>query len=161
MAASSTSATTRGVESTGTSPERCAIAVSESPTCSLAIPLAPGSIGMVVRYKAHPKWSQTPSGSTALIEPAVLERVLGAALRGGGDFAEVFVEDRSSSTARYDDGRIEELTSGRDRGAGIRVIVGESTGYAHTADISEAGLHDAALAAAGAARGGTGTPRTV
>ena len=74
----------------------------------------------------------------------------------GGDFAEVFAEDRTSSTARYDDGRIEELTSGRDRGAGIRVIVGESTGYAHTADLSEAGLREAAAAAAGAARGGSG-----
>ncbi|HEY1739507.1 MAG TPA: TldD/PmbA family protein [Acidimicrobiia bacterium] len=96
-----------------------------------------------------------------MIESAVLERVLGAALHSGGDFAEVFAEDRTSSTARYDDGRIEELTSGRDRGAGIRVIVGESTGYAHTADLSEAGLREAAAAAAGAARGGSGSPRTV
>ena len=96
-----------------------------------------------------------------MIEADVLERVLGTALQGGGDFAEVFVEDRASSTARYDDGRIEELTSGRDRGAGIRVIVGDSTGYAHTADLSAAGLDEAARAAAGAARGGSGTPRTV
>lgn len=84
----------------------------------------------------------------------MLQRTLGEALRDGGDFAEVFVEDRRSSTASFDDGRVEELTSGRDRGAGIRVVVGESTGFAHTADLSEAGLLAAAAAAAGAARGG-------
>ena len=41
---------------------------------------------------------------------------------------------------------IEELSSGRSRGAGIRVVVGETTGFAHTADLSEAGLLAAALA---------------
>ena len=58
-----------------------------------------------------------------MIEEAVLAKVLGAALRTGGDFAEVFAEDKRSSSARFDDGRIEELGSGRDRGAGIRVVV--------------------------------------
>jgi TldD protein len=84
----------------------------------------------------------------------LLQRTIGEALRTGGDFAEVFVEDRRSSTASFDDGRVEELTSGRDRGAGIRVVVGETTGFAHTADLSEPGLLAAAKAAAAAARGG-------
>jgi len=90
-----------------------------------------------------------------VIEESVLQRVLGAALRTGGDFAEVYVEDRRSSSGRLDDRRVEELTSGRDRGAGIRVVDGETTGYAHTADLSEAGLRAAAEAAAAAARHGT------
>ena len=53
----------------------------------------------------------------------------------GGDFAEVFAEDRRASSAALDDGKVEELSSGRDRGAGIRVVVGETTGYAHTRPI--------------------------
>ncbi|MGA8372904.1 MAG: DNA gyrase modulator, partial [Acidimicrobiales bacterium] len=65
-----------------------------------------------------------------MIETPVLERVLGQALRHGGDFAEVFAEDRATSSAVLDDGRVEELSSGRDRGAGIRVVVGETTGFA-------------------------------
>ncbi|MDP9071724.1 MAG: TldD/PmbA family protein, partial [Actinomycetota bacterium] len=75
-----------------------------------------------------------------MIDLSVVERVLSAALVSGGDFAEVFVEDRRSSSARLDDARVEELTSGRERGAGIRVVAGETTGFAHTADLSEAGL---------------------
>jgi TldD protein len=71
-----------------------------------------------------------------VIEPDVLERTLAAALRGGGDFAEVFAEDRRSTSARLDDARVEELVSGHDRGAGIRVVRGDTTGYAHTADLS-------------------------
>ena len=51
-----------------------------------------------------------------MIEEAVLQRVLGSALATGGEFAEVFAEDRRNSSAVLDDGRVEELTSGRDRG---------------------------------------------
>jgi TldD protein len=91
-----------------------------------------------------------------MIEPDILERTLRHALRNGGDFAEVFAEDRRSSSARFDDGRVEELVSGRSRGAGVRVVRGDTTGYAHTADLSEAGLRDAAEAAAAAARDGGG-----
>jgi len=87
-----------------------------------------------------------------VIDPPVLERVLSEALRSGGDFAEVFAEDRSSASALLDDGRIEELSSGRERGAGIRVVVGETTGFAHTADLSENGLLRAAEAASAVAR---------
>ena len=96
-----------------------------------------------------------------MLEESVIQRVLGAALRTGGDFAEIFVEDKRSSSARLDDGKIEELSSGRDRGAGIRVVVGETTGFAHTADLSEKGLRAAAEAAAAAARGNPGRERVV
>lgn len=96
-----------------------------------------------------------------MLDPELLQRVLGVALRTGGEFAEVFVEDRRSSTACLDDGRVEELTSGRERGAGIRVVVGDTTGFAHTADLSERGLLGAAEAAGAAARQGGGATRVV
>lgn len=88
-----------------------------------------------------------------MIEPEVIERTLAVALRNGGDFAEVFAEDRRSQSASLDDGKVEDLTTGRRRGAGVRVVVGETTGFAHTADLSEQGLREAAEAAAAAARG--------
>lgn len=95
------------------------------------------------------------------VERDVLGRVLGAALSSGGDFAEIFVEDRVSSGISLDDRKIEELSSGHDRGAGIRVVVGETTGYAHTSDLSEHGLLHAAETASAVARDGGGGTRTV
>src|SRR5690606_16606004 len=90
-----------------------------------------------------------------------IQRTLASALRTGRDLAEIFVEDKASSNAVFDDGKVENLSSGRDRGAGIRVIVGDTTGFAHTADLSEAGLAAAAEAAAAAARSGGGGVREV
>ncbi len=94
-----------------------------------------------------------------MIEEAVLQRTLQSALRHGGDFAEVFAEDRRVASARLDDGKVEEFVSGRERGAGIRVVRGDTTGFAHTADLSEAGLRAAADAAAAAADGAAGDTR--
>jgi TldD protein len=96
-----------------------------------------------------------------MIDQDVLQRVLTTATRGGADFAEVFAEDKRSSMAALDDGRIEQVTSGRDRGVGIRVVSGETTGFAHTADLSETGLRAAAEAAAAAASRGGGGVKTV
>jgi TldD protein len=94
-----------------------------------------------------------------MLDADVVARVLETAVRTGAEFAEIFAEDRRSASARLDDGRVEELTSGRDRGAGIRVVAGDTTGYAHTADLTENGLLVAAEAAAAVARSGAG--RTV
>ena len=107
--------------------------------------------------------SNTSPGAdlTEVVHASVVNDTLREALSTGGEFAEVFVEDKASSSAYLDDGRVEELTSGRDRGAGIRVVVGETTGFAHTADLTPEGLATAARAAAAAARSGGGGVRTV
>jgi TldD protein len=91
-----------------------------------------------------------------VIDHDVLQRVLSTAMRSGGDFAEIYAEDKRSTSAGLDDGRVEQVNSGRDRGAGVRVLAGETAGYAYTSDLTERGLSAAAEAAAAAARGGTG-----
>jgi TldD protein len=96
-----------------------------------------------------------------VIDSDVLERVLAKAVRTGADFAEVYAEDKRSTSAGLDDGRVEQVNSGRDRGAGIRVVKGDTTGFAHTADLSEEGLLAAAEAAAAAASQGDGETRTI
>jgi TldD protein len=96
-----------------------------------------------------------------VIDESVLDQTLRRALAQGGDFAEVFAEDRRGSSVTFDEGKIEELRSGRERGAGVRVVRGETTGYAHTTDLSADGLGEAAEAAAGAARAEGGGTRIV
>ncbi len=96
-----------------------------------------------------------------MIDRDILERVLSAALKTGAEFAEVFASDWRGTGVALDDGRIEQMSTSRSRGAGIRVIKGETTGFAHTADLSEAGLLAAARAAAQAASQGAGGIRVV
>ena len=96
-----------------------------------------------------------------MIDQDLVQLTLSTALRSGGEWAEVFVEDRRNTKAVLDDGRVEEMTSGRSRGAGIRVVVGDTTGFAHTADLSEVGLRLAAEAAGAVARSGGGGVREV
>jgi TldD protein len=88
-----------------------------------------------------------------MLEPDLVRDVLREALRTGGRFAEVFAEDRRSTTIRLDDGKIEEVVSGRDRGAGIRVFHGRSQAYAFSNRLDPSSLREAAQAAASAVRG--------
>src|SRR5438876_5942458 len=88
-----------------------------------------------------------------MLDRALVAEVLIAARRKGGDFAEVFVEERSSTSIRLDDGRVEELTTGLDRGAGVRVAQGTSYGYAHSNKLDRDALLEAAAAASAALRG--------
>ena len=96
-----------------------------------------------------------------LVDPDVIARVLAKGRSTGAEFAEIFVEDKRSTSAGLDDNKVEQVNSGRDRGAGIRVIAGETTGFAHTSDLSEKGLLAAAEAAAQAARQGDGGVHTI
>jgi TldD protein len=84
----------------------------------------------------------------------LVEEVLRAARRRGGDFSELFVEERFGVSVRLDDGKIEELTTGTDRGAGVRVGHGTSFGYAYSNRLDRASLLQAAEAAAASVTGG-------
>ncbi|HEX9124649.1 MAG TPA: TldD/PmbA family protein [Actinomycetota bacterium] len=88
-----------------------------------------------------------------MLERELVDEVLRAARAHGGSFAEVYVEERSSVQARLDDGKVEELTSGLDRGAGVRVAHGTSYGYAFSNRLDREALLEAAGAAAASVRG--------
>ena len=89
-----------------------------------------------------------------MLDDALIQAALAEALSAGGDLAEIFVEDRSSSALKLEGSKVEDVASGRDAGAGIRVISGDRSSYAYTNLLSERGLTDAARAArAGLASG--------
>lgn len=89
-----------------------------------------------------------------MIDPELVDLVLQRALARGGDFAEVFVEEVRSTSVSVDDGRVGALADVGWRGVGIRVVVGETTGFAHTTDLSPRALVAAAETASSIAKGG-------
>ncbi len=89
-----------------------------------------------------------------MISQETAKKVLTAALKTGGDLAEIYVEDRTSLGLGLEESKIEQAVRGADRGAGIRVFFGNLTTYAYTDDLSESSLLQAAGAAASA--GGSG-----
>ena len=94
-----------------------------------------------------------------MLDRELVEEVVRAARRKGGDVAEVFVEERSSTSMRLDDGTVEELTTGLDRGAGVRVTSGTTYGYAFSNRLDRDALLAAAEAASAVLR--AGDPGTV
>ena len=82
--------------------------------------------------------------------------VLDQAIRTGGDFAELFVEDRINHNLTLRSGRLESVRTGRLHGAGVRVFDGLRAIYVYTNDVSRDGLLTCAAQAAAAVRGDTG-----
>ena len=74
--------------------------------------------------------------------------VLGEALRTGGDFSELYMQDTESNNLSMVDGSVEEAAYSRIKGAGVRVLKGTKCAYAYTADTSEEALIATARAAA-------------
>ncbi|MDK2882364.1 MAG: TldD protein [Bacillota bacterium] len=96
-----------------------------------------------------------------LLTRSDIEVVLGEALAGGGELAEIFVERRRTNSISLEGQRIEKVNSGLDQGAGIRLLAGESSIYVFTNDLSLTGLKTAAQRAAAALAEGKGTRRII
>jgi TldD protein len=88
-----------------------------------------------------------------MLSKSLVEDVLAAALSTGGDFAELFMEDRFTNNMTLLSGKIETSLSGRDFGIGIRVFNGLQSVYAYTTDFSKEGLIKTAKNAAQAVTG--------
>ncbi len=69
-----------------------------------------------------------------------LSKVIKQALSRGGEFADLFLENRSTTMISCEDNKIEDVVSGIEAGAGLRVINRQRTVYAHTNDLSGQGL---------------------
>jgi len=67
-----------------------------------------------------------------MLNKQLIEDTLTAALSTGGDFAEVYVEDRTNTGIVMIGGKVESTMSGRDYGIGIRIFKGFNSIYAYT-----------------------------
>ncbi len=90
------------------------------------------------------------------LDRAKVRKVVGQGLEGADD-GELFLEYRQSEVLVFDNGRLKEATYDTAQGFGLRAVKGESVGYAHASDISEAALARAADAVRAVRGGYSGT----
>jgi len=76
-------------------------------------------------------------GPELQLSDGVLKKALTVALKKGGEFADVYVENRLSRTILLEEGKFKSAVFGLIRGAGVRVIDGDKTGYAYTDELTE------------------------
>jgi TldD protein len=95
---------------------------------------------------------------SGLVDPELARRVLERALARGGDLAELYAEDRHGFTLAIDDRRVERPQDGRERGAGVRVVRGDSTYYGHVDGLAEPDLLRVAESVSQAVRGEARAP---
>ncbi len=92
-----------------------------------------------------------------MLNKQVIEDTLNAALTTGGDFAEVYVEDRTNNGIVMIGGKVESTMTGRDYGVGIRIFKGFNSVYAYTNKSDRDSLISTAKKAAAAIEGKQGT----
>ncbi|TSA38419.1 MAG: TldD/PmbA family protein [Porphyromonadaceae bacterium] len=78
------------------------------------------------------------------IDQSILNKVIAKALEKGGDFADVYIENRVSRQIVMEESKFKSGLYGISQGAGVRVISGNKTGYAYTEEITEEKLLRAA-----------------
>jgi TldD protein len=124
----------------------------------LELGLKGGAVLVAVPSLLNQSCSGPPAASlrsgAAEIDPDLLAGTIRKALAKGGDFADVYVENRISRTLLMEEKKFKSAVFGISRGAGVRVISGDKTGFAHTDEITEETLFRAAEVASFVARGG-------
>lgn len=93
------------------------------------------------------------------LESLDLNKVLGAALKNGGVLAELFFEEVASTRILYEDGKVDRITQGIDRGVGLRIIFKGKSVYGYTTELTEPALVGLAETLAAAVPGPGGGPR--
>jgi len=93
-------------------------------------------------------------GTIRALDEAEMKRLLSVALANGGDFAELYLENRRNTSIRFEEGKVKSANFGISQGAGIRVVSGNKVGYAYSDDLSFEKLKEAAKIASYIARGG-------
>jgi TldD protein len=84
-----------------------------------------------------------------------VEGLVGETLKGTDD-GELFLEYRQSEALAFDDGRLKMATFDTTQGFGLRSVAGESTGYAHSSEMSEEAIKRAGDAVQAVKHGHTG-----
>jgi len=83
-----------------------------------------------------------------------LKKVMATALENGGDYVDLFFEHTFNNQLTLRDGAVNRASSNIDFGVGVRVVVGDQTGYAYVEDVTMDEMLKAAKTAARIATSG-------
>ena len=61
-----------------------------------------------------------------------LQRIIATAMERGATYADIYFEHSTSNNIRLIDNNVDNASSNIEYGAGVRVVVGDQTGYAYT-----------------------------
>jgi hypothetical protein len=120
----------------------------------LLAPVLPGCPTATPPVDPSPPQQAKPAGLAAElgevfgVSREVAGRVLGRALKNGGDHADIFIEHRSSDQLKLEEEKVNVAAASVSVGAGVRVVVGDQSGYAYTESLAADDLLRAADTAA-------------
>ncbi|HET8677915.1 MAG TPA: DNA gyrase modulator, partial [Blastocatellia bacterium] len=86
-----------------------------------------------------------------------IDKLLATALRRGGDYADLYIEYRLSNSVNIEEQIVKSASKSLSQGVGVRVIIGDKTGYAYTDEIAFDSISHAAETASHIARSGAGS----
>ncbi len=101
-------------------------------------PMTPGSVTREIERPE--RFFENRFGLTS----SLLERLLGSALAGRVEDADLFLEYRVNEELVLEEGAVKKASRHVSQGAGVRAQSGERTGYAHTDEVSLPSLEEAA-----------------
>jgi TldD protein len=85
-----------------------------------------------------------------------IDKLLATALARGGDYADLYIEYRLSNSVNIEEQIVKSASKSLSQGVGVRVIIGDKTGYAYTDEIAFDSIRRAAETASHIARSGAG-----
>ena len=91
-----------------------------------------------------------------LYDRSAATKILDDALHGADD-GELYIETARSESFVFDDSRLKSAAFDAGMGFGLRVVSGETTGFAHASELTDAAIKRAADAASAAKQGRNGT----
>jgi len=88
------------------------------------------------------------------VDQATVARVMAELTANGADAADLYFQHSRRNSLTLEDGIVSRANSGIEQGVGLRVVIGEQTGYAFTEDLTLPSMLAAARTAAAIAAGG-------